>query len=112
MSAPLVLIPRTVPAPELPPGAMLVHFHTAFDAVISLRATEAPAVLVTDGLDAEDLDSLATAIRSRRPGSCVEVRMTKWDGEWQSPVSGVCRGVISGFGSNGIRRAVEWLGRV
>ena len=50
MSAPLVLVPRSLPAPELPGSAMLVHFATAFDAVVSLRATDAPAVIVTDGL--------------------------------------------------------------
>ena len=110
MTAPLVLVPRTLPAPSLPGGAMLVHFHTAFDAAISLRATDAPAILVTDGLDAEDLDSLAAAIRERT-GTCIEVRMAGWDGETQSPVSGACRGVISGFGPAGITRAVELLSR-
>ena len=110
MTAPLVLVPRTLPAPPLPGGAMLVHFHTAFDAVVSLRATDAPAILVTDGLDAEDLDSLAAAIRERT-GACIEVRMSGWDGTTQSPVSGACRGVISGFGAAGIVRAAELLSR-
>ena len=108
MSAALVLVPRSLPAPELPGSAMLVHFSTAFDAVVSLRATDVPAVIVTDGLDAEDLDSLAAAIRERS-GECIEVRSQGWDGETQSPVASACRGVISGFGADGIRRAVELL---
>lgn len=110
MSAVLVLVPKSLVAPALPPGAMLVHFQTAIDAVVSLRASEAPAVLVTDGLDAEVLGALASAIRERR-APCIEVRMEGWDGETQSPVSGVCRGVISGFGTNGLARAIEFLGR-
>lgn len=104
----LVLVPRNIPAPTLPAEAMLVHFHTAVDAIISLRASEAPAVVVTDGLDSEDLDSLANAIRDRT-SACIEVRMVRWDGETQSPVSGVCRGVISGFGMAGVVRAVGVL---
>ena len=103
-----MLVPQSLPVPELPPGAMLVHFATAFDAAISLRATDDAAVLVTDGLDAEDLDSLAAAISGRR-GPCIEVRSKGWDGVTGSPVSAVCRGVISGFGVDGIRRAVELL---
>jgi len=106
----LVLVPKSIAEPPLPAGAMLVHFQTAIDAVVSLRASEAPAVLVTDGLDAEDLGALASAIRERA-APCLEVRMKGWDGETQSPVSGVCRGVISGFGANGLGRAVEFLGR-
>ncbi|MEO8539012.1 MAG: hypothetical protein ABI577_04665 [bacterium] len=110
MTAVLVLIPRGVTPPLLPEGAMFVPFQTAFDAVISLRASDAPAVLVTDGLDAEDLDSLAAALRERS-GPCVEVRLAAWDGETHSAVSGVCRGVISGFGQNGIKRAIDYLSK-
>ncbi|MGE3076714.1 MAG: hypothetical protein AB7N24_21810 [Dehalococcoidia bacterium] len=108
MTAVLVLVPQTLPAPSLPAGTMLVHFHTAVDAVISLKASDAPAVIVTDGLDNEDLDSLANAIRERGAPS-IEVRMVRWDGETQSPVSGVCRGVISGFGMDGVARAMGLL---
>ena len=95
-------------APSVPAGTMLVHFHTAVDAVISLRASDAPAVIVTDGLDPEDLDSLANAIRERN-GPCIEVRMVRWDGETQSQVSAACRGVISGFGMAGLARAIGLL---
>ena len=108
MNAVLVLIPRHVPAPSMPETVMFVPYQTAFDAAISLRATDAPAVLVTDGLDPEDLDTLAAALRERS-GQCIEVRLGPWDGETHSPVSGACRGVISGFGQHGITRAIEYL---
>jgi 3-dehydroquinate dehydratase len=106
----LVLISRAAGTVSLPEGVMLVPFHTAFDAAIALRASDAPAVLVTDGLDSEDLDSLAGAIRERA-GQCIEVRLSGWDGETHSPVSGACRGVISGFGADGVVRAVELLAK-
>lgn len=108
MSAVLVLIPRQVAAPPMPEGALFVPYQTAFDAAISLRASDAPAVLVTDGLDPEDLDTLAAALRERS-GTCIEVRLGPWDGETHSPLSGACRGVISGFGQHGIVRALEYL---
>jgi hypothetical protein len=106
----LVLISRLAGGITMPEGAMMVPFHTAFDAAISLRATPAPAVLVTDHLDDEDLDSLAAAIKERT-GQVIEVRLSAWDGETHSPVSAVCRGVISGFGADGIVRAVDLLRR-
>ena len=110
MSAVLVLVPREFPVSGLPEGAMFVPFQAAFDAVVALKASDAPAVLVTDGLDPEDLDSLAAIIRERT-GPCIEVRSERWDGETQSPVSAACRGVISGFGANAVRRAAELLER-
>jgi len=108
VSAVLVLVPRSLAAPALPESAALVHFHTVVDAVVALRASEAPAILVTDGLDPEDLDSLAAVLRGRA-APCLEVRLAAWDGETHSPVSGVSRGVLSGFGEAGIRRGIEFL---
>lgn len=108
MTQVLVLVPRSVAVGRLADSTMFVHFQTAFDAAIALKATNAPAVLVTDGLDPEDLDMLAAALHDR-PGTCVEVRLGPWDGESHSPVSGACRGVISGFGQHGINRAIELL---
>lgn len=108
MTAVLVLLGHAVAPPPLPEGAMLVPYQTAFDAAVALRASDAPAVLVTDGLDAEDLDTLAAALRERQ-GQCIEVRYGAWDGETHSAVSGLCRGVISGFGADGVRRAAEYL---
>jgi len=111
MSQVLVLVPRGIPVTGLPAGVLFVPFQTTVDAVVSLRASDAPAVVCTDGLDAEDLDSLAAAIRGRS-ATCIEVRSDGWDGESPSPVSAACRGVVSGFGSHGIRRAAELLAGV
>jgi len=108
VTAVLVLLPQGLARPPLPEGAMLVPFQTAFDAAVALRASDAPAVLVTDGLDTEDLDTLAAALRERQ-GQCIEVRYGGWDGESHSPVSGACRGVVSGFGPDGLERAAALL---
>ncbi len=108
MSEFLLLVPRDLVLPAHPPGALLVPFHTSFDAVVALKASPAPAIIVTDGLEIEDLDALAGAIRERG-AICIEVRSARWDGETQSPVSAVCKGVVSGFGTLGIARAAEQL---
>jgi 3-dehydroquinate dehydratase len=39
----------------------------------------------------------------------VEVRFTRWDGEEHSEVSAACRGVIAGFGMEGVAAAVGLL---
>ena len=104
----LVLAQRDIPLAGLPESVMYVPFATAFDAAISLKATDAPAVIVSDGMDIEDLEALAIVVRER-PGQCIEVRFERWDGESPSPLSAACRGVISGFGPNGVRQAVAVL---
>ncbi len=105
---PLVLVPRGTAVSGLIETAMFVPFHTAFDAAVALKASDAPAVLVTDGLELEDLEMLASVLRERS-APCIEVRSERWDGETASPVSAACRGVISGFGSHGIARAASLL---
>lgn len=108
MNEVLVLIHRGQPAGDLPPGALVVPFGTVVDAVVALKATAAPAVICTGGLAPEDLEPLAAAVAAH-PAPCIEVRNDTWDGESHSPVAAICRGVISGFGVTGIRRAVELL---
>lgn len=108
MSEVLVLIHRGQPSGALPPGALVVPFGTVVDAVVALKATTAPAVICTGGLAPEDLAPLAAAVAAH-PASCIEVRSDAWDGESHSPVAAACRGVISGFGAGGVRRAVELL---
>lgn len=108
MSDILVLVHRGVSAGSLPAATVLVPYETVVDAVVALKATTFPAVVCTDGLAPEDLPSLAAAIAAH-PAPCIEVRAAAWDGESGSPVAAVCRGVISGFGPNGTRRAVELL---
>jgi 3-dehydroquinate dehydratase len=104
----LVLVHRSIHPGSLPAGSLFVPFETVVDAVVALKATTLPAVVCTDGLAPEDLPALAAAIAAH-PASCIEVRSAAWDGEATSPVSAACRGVISGFGPHGLRRAVELL---
>lgn len=108
MSEVLVLVHRDLHPGLLPTGSVLVPYETVVDAVVALKATALPAVVCTDGLAPEDLPSLAAAIAAH-PASCIEVRAAAWDGESGSPVAAACRGVVSGFGAHGIRRAAELL---
>lgn len=108
MSDVLVLVHRSIRPGPLPAGSSLVPYETVVDAVVALKATTFPAVVCTDGLAPEDLPSLAAAI-SAHPAPCVEVRAAAWDGESSSPVAAACRGVVSGFGAHGLRRAAELL---
>ena len=108
MSDVLVLVHQSSPPGQLPTGSLLVPFETVVDAVVALKATSISAVVCTDGLASEDLPSLAAAIAAR-PAPCIEVRAAAWDGESGSPVAAACRGVISGFGTNGVQWAVELL---
>ncbi len=108
MSDVLVLVHRSIHPGPLPAGSSLVPFETVVDAVVALKATTFPAVICTDGLAPEDLPSLAAAVTAH-PGACIEVRAAAWDGESGSPVAAACRGVVSGFGTDGVRRAVELL---
>lgn len=104
----LVLLHRSLHPGAQPPGSVLVPYENVVDAVVALKATTLPAVISTDGLAPEDLPSLAAAIAAH-PASCIEVRAAAWDGESGSPVAAACRGVISGFGTDGVRRAIELL---
>lgn len=108
MSDTLVLVHRGIFPGPLPAGSSLVPFETIVDAVVSLKATTFPAVVCTDGIAPEDLPSLAAAIAAH-PAPCIEVRAGAWDGESGSPVAAACRGVISGFGVDGLRRAADLL---
>jgi 3-dehydroquinate dehydratase len=111
MSDVLVLIPAAESGnlPQID-GAVLVPYTTTLDVVVSLKGSDLAAVVCTDGIADEEAESVATAIRERA-APCVEVRLGPWDGESHSPVSAVCRGVISGFGVAGVVRAVELLSK-
>ena len=109
MSEVLILIPAEQAA-ALPhiDGGVLVPFTSTLDVVVSLKASPLPAVLCTDTIPAEESDAVVTALRERT-APCIEVRLYPWDGESHSPISAVCRGVISGFGPNAVARAAEFL---
>lgn len=105
----LVIVPHGFDVPPLLwERAAVVACGSAADMVAALQGSPAPVVVVTDGLAGEDLDTVANAIRPRGQ-SCIEVRSTRWDGESPSPVSAACRGVISGFGPNGLAAAAALL---
>ena len=86
--------------------AIVLTYGNAVDLVVTLRATANPAVIWSDGLDADSLEAVAAAVRDRA-GACIEVRSDRWDGQTFSPLSAACRGVISGFGERGLEAAVR-----
>lgn len=107
----LVLVPQAFVFPHpLPGGTELVRYHTAVEAVVALRAGDGPAVIFSDGLlDSGSAEAVAAAIRASGR-SVIEVRGQRWDGETASPISAVCRGVVSGFGAAGLLAAIEQAG--
>jgi 3-dehydroquinate dehydratase len=87
------------------------RYRTAADIAglleLAAKAGEAEgAIIVSDGIAAEELDAVAAAVRGWT-GTCIEVRGAAWDGTTFSPLSAACKGVISGFGDDGLRRALE-----
>ncbi len=108
MSHVLVLVPAGFDPGPLPPGAAVHTYGGVSTVVAALRATDAPAVICSDALSGDGLAQVAAAVGDR-PGRCIEVRSTRWDGEAHSPLAAACRGVISGFGADGVRRAAALL---
>lgn len=64
-----------------------------------------PVVIVAGEISIEDQENIAAAIRAHSLRA-VEVRAERWDGFSASPLSAACRGVIAGFGANGIPAAI------
>ena len=102
----LVLVPHGVDVPaQLWERVAILPFGSPEDVLAALQQARAAAVIVTDGLPQSGLEAVAQAVRATgKP--CVEVRSERWDGEAFSPVSAACRGVISGFGTDGLVAAV------
>ena len=85
-------------------------YKTGQDILVALGYAFNGAVLLSDLIPPTYEAIVASAIRqANRP--VVEVRTQRWDGELLSPVSAVCRGVISGFGLSGVEAAVALLRR-
>lgn len=78
--------------------------------LVSLLATNgnSPAVVVTAGITEAEQETLAAAIHTHGI-RVIEVREERWDGFSASPLSAACRGVIAGFGANGIAAAIAAL---
>lgn len=100
-----VLVPAGLDAGDID-GAIHI-FGDVAEVVRLLRDGTGPAVLWSDGLAADDAE-LVEAIRARG-APVIELRSQRWDGFTASPLSAACRGVISGFGANGLRAAVRVL---
>lgn len=69
---------------------------------------DSPAVILTAGITDTDQEIIAAAIRTHGI-RVIEVREERWDGFSASPLSAACKGVIAGFGANGIGAAITAL---
>ncbi|GAB4331029.1 MAG: hypothetical protein Kow0010_16180 [Dehalococcoidia bacterium] len=92
--------------------SLLELYFAAYNAARSvadeLRSDFDAAVLMTDAVPPADADVVAKAVkRAARP--VIEVQGRRWDGMESSPISAACRGVISGFGVDGVVAAVRLL---
>lgn len=106
----LVLLPAQAIDEDMtaPPGCTLVAWHTSDDIVRALYGEFEAAVLMSDGLEEADLAPLIAAIRDcGKP--IVEVRGDQWDGFAPMPLASACKGVVSGFGRDGVWAAVGAL---
>lgn len=105
----LLLVP---PGFDVPPSlwerCAVIAFPTTDAALAALAMPHDGVVIVTDTLPESDLPRVAAAIRANAKPA-IEVRSERWDGDAFSRISAACRGVISGFGPNGLLAAAELL---
>ena len=93
---------------ELGEGVRVVSYANLEEAIAGLKAAGGAVVIWSDGLFEDDPTEIAPFVRERSVAT-IEVRGSRWDGQTPSHLSAACRGVISGFGADGVRRAVELL---
>lgn len=74
----------------------------------AVRESAGPLVILSDGITA-GIEARLAAIITDRGLVAIEVRSERWNGETPSVLSAACRGVISGFGLNGVPAAVAVL---
>ena len=92
------------------PGVANIICKSAGEIVNAIASADAAVVLVSDLVAPAGLARVAEAVtRFNRP--VIEVRSVAWDGVTNSPLSAACRGVISGFGADGVLAAVRLLQR-
>lgn len=89
-------------------GAPVAAYEDLQGLLAALAAHSGPAVLWGDGIAPAWEEQVAAAIRAHGQ-PVIEVRSDCWDGQSPSPISAACRGVVSGFGRNGVLRAVRLL---
>lgn len=87
-------------------GAAVVRYDVANPGA-AFAGVSGPVVFVTGA--GVDVEGAVAAIRAHG-GHVVEVRPEHWDGFEAEAIAGVCLGVIAGFGANGVREAVRFLG--
>jgi len=94
--------------PDLGKDVRVVAYANLAEAIKALPAAGESAVIWSDGLFEDDPTEIAPFVRVRGTAT-IEVRASHWDGRTPSHLSAACRGVISGFGPDGVKRAVELL---
>jgi 3-dehydroquinate dehydratase len=94
--------------PDLGKDVRVVAYANLAEAIGALPDGAVPAVIWSDGLFEDDPTEIAPLVRARAAAT-IEVRADRWDGRTPSHLSAACRGVISGFGVDGVKRAVELL---
>ena len=111
MPSTTVFVPVEPARPDpVAPGMEVVRFATVEDFASALSSGDGPVVLVSDGLTRADITAIAEAV-SRSSRIVIEVRSERWDGQTVSELSAACRGVISGFGFDGIGAGLALLER-
>ncbi len=102
-----VYLPAGTPDFALDSGDINVVHYESSEQLAGLLASNGndPVVIMTGDLSSEDQEIVAAAIREHSLRA-VEVRAERWDGFSASPLSAACRGVIAGFGANGIPAAI------
>lgn len=109
MTATVTGLATFLPAPLELPGGVRYEPAADLDALAAiLQGAPGPVVIWSDGIEADDLRSLAAVVRELAV-EVIEVHPRRSDGLAANPLSGACRGVISGFGPAGILRALEAL---
>ncbi len=108
MSSVLVFV-DTLTAARLGPGEQFTATTSLDEWLAALRADPTRGYIVWAG--AVPMSRVAEVVQTvaGRSSRCIEVRAERWDGHSPSPLSAACRGVISGFGLNGIHAAVKLL---
>lgn len=107
----IVVLAPALHAPELPDlgeNVRLVPYANLAEAIAALTGAVEPTVIWSDGLFEDEPTEIARLVRGRTAAT-IEVRASRWDGRTPSQLSAACRGVISGFGVDGVKRAVELL---
>lgn len=107
----LVYVPQDAALPGLTASDIsVIHYESSSELERLLAGSNdgSAAVILSTGFDINEQETIAAAVRSSG-ARVLEVREERWDGFSASPLSAACRGVIAGFGANGISAAIAAL---